>query len=238
VEKNLADDPDSAEWRRGGDDYKCLSHVLLAMHRTQEAEAALRRSIELHTTMVRNVPNEPLYRSALASSVHDLGVVLQATGRSEQAAETFRDAIEMLEKVVAEKPEAPGYLRSLGEMLATCPAIQFRDPPRAVRLARQAVQRAPKWPDCWKLLGVAQYRAGDPVAAIEALQKATGLLDRCDAELSFYLAMAHWQKGGREQARVWYDQAIAWIERYHPANGQLDRLREEAELLLGKEQPK
>jgi eukaryotic-like serine/threonine-protein kinase len=236
VEQNLADAPDSAEVRSAGNYYNSLSQVLLAMHRTEAAEAALRRSIEMRTNMVRNVPSELLYRTGLAWSLYDLGVVLQATGRSEQAAAAFRDAIAMLEKVVAQKPDAPGYLRYLGTMLATCPAIQFRDPPRAVRLARQAVQFAPQDPACWKLLGIAQYRAGDPVAAIEALQKTTGLLDRCDAEHSLYLAMAHWQEGDRERARVWYDQAIAWIERYHPANERLDRLREEAQLLLGKEQ--
>jgi Flp pilus assembly protein TadD len=208
------------------------------MHRTEEAEAALRRSIELHTNMVRNVPSEPMYREELAWSLYDLGVVLQATGRSEQAAAAFRDAIEMLEKVLAQEPEAPKYLCSLEAMLATCPAIQFRDPPRAVTLARQAVQRAPNDPACWKVLGIAQYRVGDPVAAIEAAQKATELPNRADAKVWLGLAMAHWQKGDHEQARVWYDRVIGWIERYHPADELLGRLRREAESLLGKEQPK
>lgn len=76
------------------------------------------------------------------------------------------------------------------------------------------------------------------MAAIEALQKATELVDRGDAKVRLGLAMAHWQKGDPEQARVWYDWAIGWIERYHPADELLDRLRGEAESLLGKEQPK
>ena len=29
----------------------------------------------------------------------------------------------------------------------------------------------------------------------------------------FFLAMAHWQLGHKEEARRWYDQGVAWMEK-------------------------
>ena len=235
MEKNLEDDPDFLEWwRRLGYVYEGLSRALLAMQRTPEAEAALRHSVELHTKLARAAPGEPAYPNAAANSLYELGVLLQGSGRSEEAAEVFQDSIGTYEKLVGENPELSASQYHLGWILATCPMVQLRDPPRAVALARHAVQLSPELPICWTVLGAAQYRLGDPAAAIEALQRATELQDGGDARQWFFLAMADWQKGDREQARVWYDKAILWIEKYHPANETLDRLRAEAEALLAK----
>ena len=49
----------------------------------------------------------------------------------------------------------------------------------------------------------------------------------------FFLAMAHWQVGNKEQARKWYDRAVEWADKNQPADAQLLRFRAEAAELLG-----
>ena len=54
----------------------------------------------------------------------------------------------------------------------------------------------------------------------------------------FFLAMAHWQLGEKDEARQWYDQAVEWMEQKQPDNDELRRFRAEAAELLGiSEQP-
>jgi len=235
TEKNLEDDPDFVErWRQLGNQYDCLGRVLLAMQRTPEAEAALRHGAELHASMARLVPGEPVYPASAANSLYQLGTLLQATGRSEEAAEAFRNSIATYEKLAGEHPDSSDQKWRLAWILATCPMSQLLDPSRAATLARQAVQLAPELPVCWTTLGVAQYRLGEPAAAVEALLKAMELEYDGNPRQWLFLAMAHSQTGNREQARLWYDKTVAWIEKYHPADETLDRFRTEAELVIGK----
>jgi hypothetical protein len=86
----------------------------------------------------------------------------------------------------------------------------------------------------WATLGVAQYRAGDWKAAVAALEKSNALLgDEALGFNTFFLAMAHWQLGAKEEARKWYDRAVAWMEKKEPKNEELRRFRAEAEKLMG-----
>jgi hypothetical protein len=91
-------------------------------------------------------------------------------------------------------------------------------------------------------LGVAHYRAGDWNAAIVALEKSVQL-DGGSAHSwnAFFLAMAHWQIGKKEQAHTWYDQGVQWMQKADLANWQLEELRRfraEAEQVLGIQQEK
>jgi hypothetical protein len=45
--------------------------------------------------------------------------------------------------------------------------------------------------------------------------------------------MIHWQQGEREQARNWYQQASAAMDKNMPRNDELRRFRTEAAELLG-----
>ena len=49
-----------------------------------------------------------------------------------------------------------------------------------------------------------------------------------DALELFYLAMASWQLGEKQQARSYYDQGLAWMNEYTPKHAYLIRLGEEA----------
>jgi tetratricopeptide (TPR) repeat protein len=85
---------------------------------------------------------------------------------------------------------------------------------------------------CCAALGAAHYRCGDWQAAAAALEKAQGLHQGGNSPVWFFLAMADWHLGRKEEARKSYDQAVAWMERNQPNNEELHRLRAEAAALL------
>ena len=49
----------------------------------------------------------------------------------------------------------------------------------------------------------------------------------------FFLAMAHWRRGEKAQARKWYSPSLIWMEKHAPKNEELLRFRAEAASLLG-----
>jgi tetratricopeptide (TPR) repeat protein/serine/threonine protein kinase len=118
-------------------------------------------------------------------------------------------------------------------VLANCPDPKVRDPGRAVELARKAVAVGSKTARCWNTLGWACYRAGDSKIALDALEKSVGLKMGADGFDLFLKAMAHWQLGDKEDARKWYEKAVAWMDKYEPQNNDLRRFRAEAAQLLG-----
>jgi Flp pilus assembly protein TadD len=82
-------------------------------------------------------------------------------------------------------------------------------------------------------LGIAQYRNGDHKTAMETLKKSMDLRSGGDAFDWFFLAMAHWQLKNQDEARRWYDKAVAWVDKNQPKDEELLRFRAEAAQLLG-----
>ncbi len=131
-------------------------------------------------------------------------------------------------------PKNPTTQNNLSWLLATCPDAKFRDPGRAVALAKEAVKLAPKEGNHWNTLGVAHYRAGDWKAAVAGLEKSNELLGGKELSFNaFLLAMAHWQMGNKDEARQWHAQAVRWMEKNKPQDEELRRFRTEAAELLG-----
>jgi tetratricopeptide (TPR) repeat protein len=123
--------------------------------------------------------------------------------------------------------------------LATCPAAKYRDPPRAVELAKKAVELMPKAGSHWNTLGVSHYRAGDWKAAMAALDKSREFRKGGDAYDWLFLAMAHRKLGQTKEARKWYEQAIEWLQKNKEAiekdrtlADELGRFRREADEVL------
>jgi tetratricopeptide (TPR) repeat protein len=133
-------------------------------------------------------------------------------------------------------PNDAGDYNHLAWLLATCSDPEVGDGRRAVELARKAVELAPDDGNYWNTLGVAYCRVADWKKAIEALEKSNSLVPAGREPLrnAFFLAIAHGQVGNKEQARRWYDQAVAWMEKYAPQNADLRRLHAETEKRLGK----
>lgn len=117
--------------------------------------------------------------------------------------------------------------------LATAPDPKARNPARAIELARKAVAFDPYNGAAFNTLGVAHYRAGDWTAAVAALEKSMALRNGGDSYDWFFLVMAHWRLGDKEQARKRYDQAVEWMDKNAPTNGELRRFRAETEALMG-----
>ena len=49
----------------------------------------------------------------------------------------------------------------------------------------------------------------------------------------FFLAMAHWHLGRKDEARKWYQKGTEWMDKHQPKNAELRRFRAEAAKLLG-----
>jgi tetratricopeptide (TPR) repeat protein len=200
-----------------------LGLALRVQGRLPEAEAVQRELVAL-------LPNDPNRGHAH----HALGRTFLMQGKYAQAEAEFQEAIRL-------KPQEAIIYHSLADFWANCPDIKFRDPERALEHAQKAVELAPEvakhwlWPigrSPWNTLGVVRYRVRHWNPAIEALEKSMQLNKGGDAFDWFFLAMAHWQLGHKEEARKWYDQAIEWVDTNQPKNDDLRRFRAEAAELL------
>jgi tetratricopeptide (TPR) repeat protein len=95
------------------------------------------------------------------------------------------------------------------------------------------VELAPQQGDFWNTLGVAHFRAGEWQAAVAALNQSMQLRKGGDSADWFFLAMAHWRRSDWDQARNWYDKAVAGMDSHSPNHEELLRFRAEATALLG-----
>jgi Flp pilus assembly protein TadD len=171
----------------------------------------------------------PGRRVLLGDTYACLGSLLAAAGRREEAVAAMRKALDF-------PPSDAGDYNHLAWILATCSDPEVGDGRRAVELARKAVELAPDDGNYWNTLGVAYCRVADWERAIEALEKSNELAPAGREPLrnAFFLAIAHGQLGKKEQARRWYAQAVAGMEKRAPQNADLRRLQAETEKVLGK----
>jgi tetratricopeptide (TPR) repeat protein len=166
------------------------------------------------------------------AALNDRGLAYSHLGRFPEALADFQRILKML-------PAYAGIHNTMARLLATFPDPKLRDPGQAVKLAKKAVQLAPKDRDCWNTLGAAHYRAGDYQAAVAALDKSRELSKGGDAGDFLFLAMAHGKLGRHDEARKWYDQAVTWLdtnkerlEKDMPLVEELRRFRSEADEVL------
>ena len=128
---------------------------------------------------------------------------------------------------------SPVMINNLAWQLAVNPEYANGSPAFTVEIASKAVERTPTEGEYWNTLGAAQYRACNWKAAIEALEKSMGLRKGGDSFDWFFLGMAYWKLGNKEQGRLWYDKALEWMDKNRPYNGELKHIRAEAAELLG-----
>jgi eukaryotic-like serine/threonine-protein kinase len=184
--------------------------------------------------VLKDADLDPLrQRADFEKLVTDLGPAASDRARSYLRLSQWDKAAAAYAKALELKPDDYQVRNQLAWIYATCPDPQFRRPPEAVALAERAVAAAAQDANCWNTLGVARYRAGDWPGAVTALQKYRELRTN-DAEWSnpFFLAMAHWQLGNKDEARRWYDKGVEWMDRLTSTSETLSRFRAEAAELL------
>jgi tetratricopeptide (TPR) repeat protein/tRNA A-37 threonylcarbamoyl transferase component Bud32 len=203
------------------------------------AVAAARRALASAERLADDFPDRPGYQSLVADSALDLGNLLRAGGRAEDAAEAermHRRAIGLLGPLADQAPAGHpdrGLLGAacgeLAVMLADDPACPPDRAAEALTLAGRArgLLAADQTP--WVALGVASYRAGDPAAAIDFLDRD----GRRTTPALFYRAMALWRLGEREVARRQYEVAARGVADHPSPDPHAVRLRGEAAALLG-----
>jgi tetratricopeptide (TPR) repeat protein/serine/threonine protein kinase len=226
--------------------YFALGCVLRAQQKVDEAITAHRKAIELDPkhanayvdlgAILCDVRREyenavACFRKAIeldpkhANAYGDLGVALIHQGKLDEAIAAYRKAIELDPK----HPNASLGLAECAWALATHAEPARRDPGRALKLAREAVEIAPNSDmSCmsWQYLGWIHYHMGNWKSCIEVLEKLCKRQDGGTGDCCQWivLALAHArlaaQEGLPEKARE-HHQAEA-RRRFEEADKQID----------------
>jgi tetratricopeptide (TPR) repeat protein len=172
-----------------------------------------------------SMPDDRDRRSAMArqlSHTHFPG--LDQRGR--------RDATFLFRLALMLDPDNGDSNNNLAWAISSAPDDPWFDPVKGLTLARKAVELEPnKWLYL-NTLGVAEYRNRHWSEAIQVLQDSLTLTGG-DAHDLFFLAMAHFQQGNKNEARSYYARATSWLERKHSKDPELRRFRDETASLMG-----
>jgi hypothetical protein len=172
------------------------------------------------------------------------------SGQDAEALPLFEESVTLREAKFGPKHSLTVWsMVNLSWLLATTSDATLRDPPRALALARRAVEVSQNPTDPMRgtfaealaAYGIARYRTGDWKGATADLEKAIGLrtsgvrdADGADnASDGFYLAMAYWQLGDKDRARQWFARSARWMEMGKGEDAVVKRSRAEAAALLG-----
>jgi tetratricopeptide (TPR) repeat protein len=209
-----------------------LGHLSERAGRLEQAEQAYRQDVLIMDELVSTDRGKKSWRARLAAGQGDLARVLWFQGRREEAQHLFGQAVQCWSELTESEPDDFRHSLRLGSLLVTFPDPTLRDPNRAVGLAKSAAQRAPQDGECWKTLGMAQYRSGDWRASAASLCKPLPVNRNFEPRCWFFLAMVQARLSETGQAQKWYDKAARWIEKNQPASHELRHLRAEAAAVL------
>jgi hypothetical protein len=178
-------------------------------------------------------------REAAAVRLGALGRSLVEHGMIQEAEEAWFSALRLWAELNVDYPDDRDYRKcwldcanDLAWTLITCAAADDHRLARAVQLAEQTVTVEPENATYWNTLGIAYFRAGDWKAAVHALEQSTELGGGGTSFDYFFLAMAWWQQGDKQQAYQWYHRGNAWMEQHSPDHEVLARFHQEATAML------
>jgi tetratricopeptide (TPR) repeat protein len=197
-----------------------LGRAFMSVGDMNSAITPLRRAVRL-------ADDDPGSAAHRIEALGYLASALDHAGRGAEAATAY-------DSLLQESPHLASAQNALAWILVMNPSPAIRNPRRAVALAKRAVGRVPKKAAYWNTLGVAHFRAGDWNAAKDALHESMRIRNGGDSLDWFFLAMAEWQLGQKDQARDWFDKSVKWMEKHKPRDSELDRMRTEAAALMGK----
>jgi tetratricopeptide (TPR) repeat protein len=112
-----------------------------------------------------------------------------------------------------------------------------RDYEEGLQHARKAVELLPTDGTVANTLALAEYRSGHWLESIAASERSLALQSGDRQNGWFLLAMAHCQKGDNDEARGWFDKAVARTKDQAPGDAESRRFWVEAAELLGRPGP-
>ncbi len=232
-----------------GRSYEDLGHVYNTQHRFDQAVESYRRALDIFTKLV-NEFNKPNYKdrqswtqqsilNVLVLQLQQANVDAQLT--DEQRKTKAQELRDQAVKLARDTIKTGWWANNNAWRLATGPDPQQRDPTLAIILAELAVEHASDDAKGMFLntLGVAQYRAGQWQSAIDALHESMNYRNGGNPADWFFLAMAYWQLGQKDEARQSYDRGVQWMKDHESKNQELQRFQDEAakSLKIGDQKP-
>ena len=240
--------------------YINLGKVLNDVGKTAEAEQCYRKAIAIGEQLSAVYPNA-LHQPLQAAARNNLAGILFTANRLTEAAEEYGKSAVAYELLAEQNDRVPDYpvkqcyaFWNLAGVLdranQTTEAVSVLR--RCAVIAEQAATTFPQHFAAKRARAVTYGNLGFLHYRLEQYEPAARALERMfedpqfafkevkGFDSAFKLAISNWRIGDPDNARQWYDQAVAEIERNPPKNDDKYRqLREEAALLLGivKESP-
>jgi tetratricopeptide (TPR) repeat protein len=193
-----------------------LGAILARQGELEEAIAEFRDSIRLN-------PDDPTVYPYL-------GIALDEQGNTPEAVVAFREAMRL-------NPDDGPTHNSLALVLATLPDGPGCDYEEALFHAKRAVALGPQQGNRYTTLALAEYRVGRWSESLAASERSVALEHAGDAFNWFLMAMAHAQKGEKDEARRSFDNAVAWMKEHNPRRLIFRQLWTEAAELVGQPGP-
>ncbi|WP_076345429.1 protein kinase domain-containing protein [Paludisphaera borealis] len=200
--------------------YRQAGFCRMALGRAQGRDD-YREAIRHYEQLAASHPEQIWLRTGLIETLYEYSRFLKAPADGPEAEATFRRALAVAEAMIADTAVAQpcfttalvGPLNDLAWALVLTPDVNTSDAEAAARLIRHATEWEPRIAGFWNTLGVAQYRLGHDASAAAAFQKSMDLNNGGDPADWLFLAALDHRTGSKEQARLWFDQSIAWMDR-------------------------
>jgi superkiller protein 3 len=186
-------------------------------------EGKLAEAVAEYREAVRLRPGVSLFH-------RNLGVALGRLGKHEEEVVAFREAIRL-------QPENAYSHSGLAWSLLRYSRVGRRADDEALIHARKAVELAPKIQGFYNTLALAEYRVGHWAESMAASKRCMALGNGEVAYAWFLVAMVHWQRGDKDEARQWFEKATAWTKQNAPKHTGLLQIWAEAAELLGQPGP-
>ena len=152
--------------------YAHLAAVYAAWSAYSKASELLGNTVSIDEARLGQAPDDDEELWPLVGAYIHMGYYAHLDQRVPESKEWFRKTVTAYSRYLKMRPDKYRAYNDLAWFLATCPVTEFRNPRHAVKVARQATEMIPGQAAGWNTLGVALLRAGEPRAALDALQKA------------------------------------------------------------------
>jgi len=206
----------------GGSRYN-QARMLAKRNKMENACEIVQQAIDHELIAAQKNPRNPQYLSSLWAQYLLLLELLVENKKPDQVKS-------VLKQVQVQCKDLPTVLNNFAWLMVIQPMPPVGDAKQGLEFAKLAVAKAPENGELWNTLGVAHYRAGNWPDTVNALNQSRTLRRGGDSYDFFFLAMAHWQSGDKDQAQDWYKKAMAALPKNK--NPELARVHDEAKKLI------